>query len=180
MRKTRFDDMNCSLARALDQIGDWWTLLILREVTMGNVRFDGVQEALGIARNILSERLARLLGHEILRQEPIARGRKRRGYRLTPKGEALVPALVALMQWGDRWISGRSAIPIRVSEAATGAPLRKLALQDRDGRMLRLADIRFLPGPGARPETAAHLQRLSRAELPAASKKARRIGRASR
>ncbi len=164
MRKTRFDTMNCSLARALDEIGDWWTLLILREITMGNVRFDGIQMALGIARNVLSARLTRLIGHGVLRQKPIARGRRRQVYVLTAKGEALLPALIALMQWGDRWISGRSAVPTRVLEAATGVPVRNVTLRSGDGLALRRKEIRFVAGPGARPETAAHLERLSAAE----------------
>src|SRR5271154_4436447 len=99
MKKTAFDTMNCSLANALDQIGDWWTLLILREIMIGYDRFDDIQAALGIARNILSARLAKLADHDIVTRQPIAPGAKRAAYRLTAKGEELLPALLALMQW---------------------------------------------------------------------------------
>src|SRR5450631_6697 len=112
MKKTAFDSMNCSLANALDQIGDWWTLLILREVIIGCDRFDGIQAALGIARNILTSRLEKLVDHDILRRQAIAPGAKRTAYRLTAKGEELLPALIALMQWGDRWISGKGGEPM--------------------------------------------------------------------
>jgi DNA-binding HxlR family transcriptional regulator len=162
MRKTPFDAMNCSLAKALDQIGDWWTLLILREVIIGCDRFDDIQAALGIARNILSVRLSKLVDHDILMRRAIAPGAKRTAYRLTAKGEELLPALLALMQWGDRWISGKGHEPMNAEEAATGRRIPRLAIGNANGERLRISDIRFRAGPGARPETRAHLDRLGR------------------
>jgi len=161
MKKTAFDTMNCSLANALDQIGDWWTLLILREIMIGYDRFDDIQAALGIARNILSARLAKLADHDIVTRQPIAPGAKRAAYRLTAKGEELLPALLALMQWGDRWIN-RKGEPMIAVEAATARRLPRLAANGAAGRQLRISDIRFRAGPGARPETRAHLDRLDR------------------
>jgi DNA-binding HxlR family transcriptional regulator len=162
MRKTPFDTMNCSLANALDQIGDWWTLLILREVIIGCDRFDEIQAALGIARNILTVRLAKLVDRDILERQAIAPGAKRMAYRLTAKGEELLPALLALMQWGDRWISGRGREPMIAVEARTSRRLPRLILSGAKGEPLNVSDIRFQPGPGARPETKAHLDRLKR------------------
>ena len=162
MKKTPFDTMNCSLANALEQIGDWWTLLILREVIIGCDRFDEIQAALGIARNILSARLVKLVDHDILSREAIAPGGKRACYRLTAKGEDLLPALLALMQWGDRWISGKGSEPMIAVEAATARRLPRLTVNNADGEPLGVAEIGFRAGPGARPETRAHLDRLGR------------------
>jgi DNA-binding HxlR family transcriptional regulator len=162
MKKTPLDTMNCSLANALDQIGDWWTLLILREVIIGCDRFDDIQAALGIARNILSIRLAKLVDHNILERQAISPGAKRAAYRLTAKGAELLPALLALMQWGDRWISGKGGEPVIAVEAATARRVPRLILSNANGEPLGVSDIRFQPGPGARPETRAHLDRLKR------------------
>ena len=162
MRKTPFDTMNCSLANALDQIGDWWTLLILREVIIGCDRFDDIQAALGIARNILTVRLTKLVDHGILERRSVSPGAKRTAYRLTSKGEELLPALVALMQWGDRWINGKGKEPMIAVEAATSRRLSRLVLSDAKGKPIGVSDIRFRPGPGARFETKAHLDRLKR------------------
>lgn len=161
MRKTPFDAMNCSLANALDQIGDWWTLLILREVIIGCDRFDDIQAALGIARNILSTRLTKLVSHGILERQAISPGAKRTAYRLTAKGGELLPALLALMQWGDRWISGKGGEPMIAIEAATARRVPQLKLSNANGEPLGISDIRFSPGPGARPETRMHLERLA-------------------
>jgi DNA-binding HxlR family transcriptional regulator len=162
MKKTAFDTMNCSLARALDQIGDWWTLLILREAMLGNDRFDGIQAALGVARNILSARLQKLADHGILARQALSPGGKRTAYRLTRKGEELLPALLALMQWGDRWISGKGHEPMIAEEAAIARGVPRLTIRNASGEPLGVSDIRFRAGPGARPETRAHLDRLGR------------------
>lgn len=162
MRKTPFDAMNCSLANALDQIGDWWTLLILREVIIGCDRFDGIQAALGIARNILSIRLEKLIDHGILERQAISPGARRTAYRLTAKGGELLPALLALMQWGDRWISGKGNEPMIAVEAATTRRVPRLGLSNSSGKPMGVSDIRFRAGPGAKPETRAHLDRLDR------------------
>src|SRR2546425_1135710 len=101
MRRKTFAHMNCSIARALEQIGEWWTFLILREAFMGTRRFDGFQHNLGIARNILSARLKKLVARGILRRSVAADDARRIDYRLTDKGRALFPVLMALGQWGD-------------------------------------------------------------------------------
>jgi DNA-binding HxlR family transcriptional regulator len=101
-RKT-FDGMNCSIARALDEVGEWWSLLIVRECTLGTTRFDEFQRRLGIARNVLTARLNKLVEHGVLDKVPAQGEEHRNEYRLTAKGEDLYPVLVALLQWGDRW-----------------------------------------------------------------------------
>src|ERR1700756_1047194 len=118
-RKT-FEGMNCSIARALDQIGEWWSLLIIRECTLGTTRFDEFQRRLGIARNVLTNRLNHLVEQEILEKSPIDANARFFEYRLTRKGEELYPVLIALLQWADGWISLKSGPPVRLIEEQTG------------------------------------------------------------
>jgi DNA-binding HxlR family transcriptional regulator len=106
MTRKSLDAMNCTIAKSLDQVGDAWTMLIVRECTMGKTRFDEFQSGLGIARNILTNRLAQLVQDGILETFPAPDRVNTHGYRLTAKGEELYPVLVALMQWGDRWRTG--------------------------------------------------------------------------
>eukprot|EP01034_Spumella_vulgaris_P037096 gene37096-45765_t len=121
MQRKTFDGMNCSIARALDQVGEWWSLLIVRECVLGTTRFDEFQERLGIARNILTSRLTRLTELGILEKAPLEGQEKRQGYRLTPKGEALFPVLVALLQWGDTWAPGPHGGSVRYVEPDHGS-----------------------------------------------------------
>jgi DNA-binding HxlR family transcriptional regulator len=160
-RKT-FDGMNCSIARALDQVGEWWSLLIVRECTLGTTRFDDFQRRLGIARNVLTERLNRLIEHGVL-DKVLAEGSERRcEYRLTEKGEALYPTLIALMQWGDQWC-GHEA-PVRLVEHRSGKPVEPVELCV-GARTLGLRDVRLEPGPGASAETVDALKARNRAIL---------------
>ena len=106
MHRTSFEDMNCSIARSLEVIGEWWTPLILRDAFFGVTRFDEFQQRLGIARNILAARLDTLVDHGVLERRPYDEARGRYDYVLTDKGKALWPVLVALRQWGDEWVVG--------------------------------------------------------------------------
>jgi DNA-binding HxlR family transcriptional regulator len=98
--------MNCSIAQALEVVGEWWTILILREAFLGVTRFDDFQRRLGIARNVLSVRLDSLVRHGVLDRRPYEPARGRVDYVLTDKGRALWPVLVTLRQWGDEWLTG--------------------------------------------------------------------------
>jgi len=160
-RKT-FDGMNCSIARALDEVGEWWSLLIVRECTLGTTRFDDFQRHLGIARNVLTARLNSLVEHGVL-EKVLTEGSERRSeYRLTEKGEALYPALVALIQWGDRWCGHKA--PLHVVEHATGLPVEPVGLRVGK-RSLGLHDVRLEPGPGATPRTKEVIEARNRAIL---------------
>jgi DNA-binding HxlR family transcriptional regulator len=160
-RKT-FDGMNCSIARALDQVGEWWSLLIVRECTLGTTRFDDFQRRLGIARNVLTARLNRLVEHGVL-DKVVAEGSERRTeYRLTEKGEALYPVLVALMQWGDQWCEHKA--PLRLVEHRSGKPVEPVGLRV-GARALGLRDVRLEPGPGATAKTIDTLKARNRAIL---------------
>ncbi|MBT8240377.1 MAG: helix-turn-helix transcriptional regulator [Acidimicrobiia bacterium] len=96
---------SCSITATLDVIGDRWTLLILREIFRGQHRFSEIQSQLGVARNLLSERLGQLVEADVLERVPYQERPVRREYRLTPKGADLSASLIALMKWGDRWYS---------------------------------------------------------------------------
>lgn len=146
--KTDLSLFNCSLARALSVVGDGWTLLLLRDAFLGLSRFGEFQASLGIARNILSERLGRLCEAGMLER----RGSDTRPrYVLTDKGRALFPALIALQQWGDAW-SAPNGVPVVVADAR-GRVIRPVRVESQDGRTLDAADVQFSPGPGANPRT---------------------------
>jgi DNA-binding HxlR family transcriptional regulator len=153
--KTDLSRLNCSLARALGAVGDWWTLLIVRDAMFGVKRFSDFQQSLGIARNILSSRLERLIEAEILERQ----GTEARPlYALTAKGRALLPTLVALMQWGDEWESGAKP-PVVVTDAA-GRAIKTLEVRSQSGASLDSAGVRFAPGPGADKRTRTFFEAL--------------------
>ncbi len=158
MYRKRFDGMNCSIARALDEVGEWWSLLIVRECTQGTTRFDEFQSELGIARNVLTARLERLIELDILERYPLAERANTFGYRLTEKGTELYPVLVALMQWGDRWLSPNGKASVELIDNASGKPVQPVGVHGKNGRKLSFHDVRFAPGPGATKTTHAVIE----------------------
>ena len=155
MYRKRFTGMNCSIARSLDEVGEWWSLLIVRECTQGCRRFDEFQKELGIARNILTARLERLIELGIIERFPLEERANTDGYRLTAKGEDLYPVIVALMQWGDRWLARDGKPPITLVEDETGQPIEEMRVRTSTGDGLSFREVRFAPGPGATEKTAA-------------------------
>jgi DNA-binding HxlR family transcriptional regulator len=155
MQRKSFGGMNCSIARALEEVGEWWSLLIVRECTQGARRFDEFQRELGIARNVLTARLRRLVELGVIERFPLGDRANIEGYRLTAKGEDLYPVLVALMQWGDRWLVPDGKQPTALVEDATGTPVARLAVSGAGGRPLSFREVRFAPGPGASTTTLA-------------------------
>lgn len=157
MRRKRFGQMNCGIAQALEAIGDWWTLLIVRDAFFGARRFGDFHRSLGIAKNILSTRLAHLVEHGIFERVDVGRDGERFEYQLTEKGAALLIVLTALREWSDEWVFGPGNEPLVVRDRRTGRPISKLHLADADGAPLALSDLRFEPGPGASPDTIRQL-----------------------
>lgn len=104
--------MNCSVARTLEVVGEWWTMLVIREAFFGVRRFDDFQGRLGIARNVLAARLQGLVDNGILERRLYQERPERFEYRLTEKGRDLYPVLVSLMGWGDRWMAGENGPPV--------------------------------------------------------------------
>lgn len=143
----------CSLPAALEAIGERWSFLILRASFNGLHHFEEFQGELGIARNILANRLARLVGHGILTRVPLPEDRRKIEYRLTDKGFALLPTMVALRQWGERWETGEPAFPVLVDDRDR-LPIRDVAVLSHDGRELGKHDLHWaLPSEVGRVET---------------------------
>jgi DNA-binding HxlR family transcriptional regulator len=130
----------CALPAALEAVGERWSFLILRGVFNGLHHFEEFQSTLGIARNILSNRLARLVENDILKREPDPADRRRVAYRLTNKGRELLPVLIALRQWGERWVSGVPSNPVLVDRASR-LPVAPMSVRAVDGRPLSLSEL---------------------------------------
>jgi DNA-binding HxlR family transcriptional regulator len=153
MKRISFESMNCSLARSLEIVGEWWTLLIIREAMWGTSRFDDFHHRLGIARNILSARLVKLQDAGVIQRKVTGDSARVHDYLLTDKGWDLFPAVVALMQWGDRWIHAEEGPPIQFFDRNGGQEIQAIVLRNARGRPLRPDQIAIKAGPGARKET---------------------------
>jgi len=142
---------NCSIKRALDVVGEKWALLVMREAFYGARRFDQFQARIGCARNILSERLVTLTTAELLSRVPYreAGQRERHEYRLTAKGLDLITAVIALMQWGDRWQADPDGPPVQVLHRDCGHPVEAVLRCPYDDAIVTARDLKPVPGPGA-------------------------------
>ncbi len=136
-------------------------MLIIREAFFGIRRFEEFQSHLGIARNILTSRLKRLCENGILERVPIKEGAKRHEYVLTTKGKELMPLLITLTQWGDKWIYGKGKEPIVFLDRKKGKPIRPIQVIAADGRPLRPREMMPTAGPGANKEARERLQELA-------------------
>jgi DNA-binding HxlR family transcriptional regulator len=160
MRNSEFPSQTCSVARSLEIVGEWWTLLVIREAFFGTRRFSDFATNLGIAKNVLSDRLAKLVEAGVLERKPVVGRGNPQDYALTPKGRDLFPAIVALMQWGDRWIYGAERAPIRVLDRETGEEIAHLEVATPEGKPLRLNQALVAPGPGADEATRRRLDKM--------------------
>jgi DNA-binding HxlR family transcriptional regulator len=147
VKRTSFEDAECPVARSLDALGDWWSLLIIRDAFLGMRRFSEFQKSLGCAKNILTVRLRALVGHDILTMAPASDGSAYRQYLLTPKGRGVFPVLVALRQWSEEFDDRPEEIATLLVDRDEGRPVRKLELHADDGRLLRLGDTELRPNP---------------------------------
>jgi len=145
MRRTSFSDMSCSIARCLEQVGDWWTLLIVREAFFGTRRFGEFQSHLGIAPNVLSARLQSLVQHGILQAVAESENGRVLDYRLTDKGRDLFPVIIAMLQWGDRHAAAPQGPPVQIVDREGGRPIEALQVRAQDGRVLQARDVRVRP-----------------------------------
>ena len=141
MARKRFDDSSCSVARALNEVGDWWSLLIVLHAMYGTRRFVDFQQQLGIAKNILCDRLAKLVDNEVLRKEDVGEHGSRFEYRLTEKGRDLFPVVVALRQWGDKWNTAPDGQPLDLRDRETGQPIKAVTVQNAEGEPLSIRDV---------------------------------------
>jgi DNA-binding HxlR family transcriptional regulator len=145
VKRTSFEGVECPIARSLDVIGDWWSLLILRDALLGVRRFSEFQKNLGLAKNILTVRLRALVDQGILKMAPASDGSAYQEYVLTPKGRGVFPILVALRQWSEEFDDRPEEIGTLLVDREKGKPVRKLALYSQDGRLLSPADTAVKP-----------------------------------
>jgi DNA-binding HxlR family transcriptional regulator len=136
------DCVSCGLSSALESIGERWSFLILRGAFNGLRHFEEFQAELGIARNILANRLGRLVECGILTRRPLPDDRRKIEYRLTEKGAELLPAVVALRQWGEKWSDGIPSTPVLV-DGRDHQPIRKISIIAHDGRELSLHELHW-------------------------------------
>ena len=142
--------LSCPIPAAVELIGEKWAFLILRGAFNGLHHFEEFQAGLGIARNILSDRLAKMVAGGVLERFPDPDDRRRVIYSLTRKGEGLLPVVLALRQWGEEWGYGR--MDIVLADRRDGRPVRKMCVQAHDGRELKLADLTWIDREGERAE----------------------------
>jgi DNA-binding HxlR family transcriptional regulator len=150
VKRTSLEGDGCPIARSLDAIGDWWSLLIIRDALLGRRRFGEFQKSLGLAKNILTVRLRTLVDQGILKVTPASDGSAYQEYVLTPKGRGVFPILVALRQWSEEFDDRPEEIATIMVDRENGRPVRKLALQSQDGRLLAAADTMLKPRRGAK------------------------------
>ena len=159
MRRASFEDMNCSIAQALEEIGEWWSLLIIRDAFLGVTRFDDFQERLGIARNVLNQRLSHLVDEGVFERVAYNEHPPRYDYVLTEQGRDLWPVVVALRQWGDKHVVGRGNEPIKLRHEACGSITTAHLACDACGERLSARDARVVPGPGLEDDSLIPSQR---------------------
>jgi DNA-binding HxlR family transcriptional regulator len=151
MRLTSLANWNCSIARSLDVVGEWWTLLILRDAFRGTRRFDDFHASLGLARSVLTARLQKLTDNGILERHAYSQHPPRYEYHLTGKGQALFPVIVALLRWGDDWAPAPDGPPVVLVHDSCGNVTQPMLTCPHCHGEVCAANTRSQPGPGRRP-----------------------------
>ena len=163
MRQTSFAQMQCSLARTLELVGDWWSPLILRDLYLGLDRFEDLVNDLGISRNLLTSRLATLVEGGVVERERYQKHPPRDRYVLSPAGRDFVPILLALTAWGDRWATPDGGPPIQFRHRDCGHRFTPTVHCSACGQPVTAETVEARPGPGGRtaPGTMLIARRLS-------------------
>lgn len=164
LKPEKHDPLKRSVGHVLDIIGEGWSILIIREAFLGTRRFEEFQGRLGIARNILTARLKKLCANEILDRVPVKEGAKRHEYILTTKGKELMPLLVALTQWGDKWVFGDDNKPVIFLDREQGQPIPPVQVYSARGEVLKPRDVMIKAGPGATREARERIEELNKDE----------------
>jgi DNA-binding HxlR family transcriptional regulator len=147
VKRTNLERDACPIARALDAIGDWWSLIIIRDALLGRRRFGEFQKSHGVAKNILTVRLRNLVDRGILKLVPASDGSAYQEYVLTEKGRGVFPILVALRQWSEEFDAHPEEIESILVDREKGRPVKKLELHAQDGRLLSVDDTTVKPRP---------------------------------
>lgn len=140
---------DCGIAQALNIVGEWRTLLVLRNMFNGMRTFDSLQSHLGISTSVLAARLKTLCEAGVVEKRPNPTDGRSHEYRLTDKGIDLYPVIVALLDWGEKWVPNENGRRLTLVERRTGQPVRPLTVTSQDGRALSPREITPVPGPGA-------------------------------
>jgi DNA-binding HxlR family transcriptional regulator len=148
MERKSFSEMHCSVAQCLEVVGEWWSLLIVRDAFLGVTRFDEFQSHLGISRNILNQRLARLVETGVLVKVPYSEHPPRFEYRLTDKGRDLWPVITTMRQWGDKY-AAPTGPPLQVIHNECGQISEAQLVCSACGEPIGPRDVEASPGPGA-------------------------------
>lgn len=156
MQRTRLGHMTCSIARTMDVIGEWWTPLVLRDLLAGVTRFEDLRRDLGIATNVLTDRLATLTEHGVVERHRYQTRPDRYEYLLTEKGRDLFGVVAAMVRWGDRWESAGDGPPMLLVHDACGHPTSSVPTCEHCAAELTLDTVTGIAGPGgaAGPGTA--------------------------
>lgn len=157
MREPSFARLNCSIARALAKLGDSWSFLILRDALGGVRSFEGFMRSLGIARNTLTDRLRHLVEEGMLAQIDVGKRGTRFEYVPTQKAKEFQTPLMAIMQWGDRWVSGSGNEPAIAVDRKSGVTIEQMAVRNSSGRVISSDELTFKPGGGATKATRDYL-----------------------
>jgi DNA-binding HxlR family transcriptional regulator len=144
-----FASQNCSIARPLSVLGERWTMLVLREIFLGNRRFDEIRAELGVATNILSARLATLVDQGIVERRLYSEHPERFEYHLTEKGRDLQPILLAFLRWGDKYTAGPAGPPLETVHTQCDHVFHMVPACSHCGQEVKSTEIRPRPGPGA-------------------------------
>jgi DNA-binding HxlR family transcriptional regulator len=152
MQRTHFGSLQCPIARSLERVGEWWSILILRDAFQGLTRFDQFQKSLDIAPNILARRLNALVEGGLLERRAYCDRPPRHEYVLTERGRDFRPVLWSLLAWGNRHFAPEGASVV-VVDAETGEPADPVLIDRHSGRLLREPAFRSAPGPAADERT---------------------------
>ena len=147
MDRKSFSDMHCSVAQCLEVVGEWWSLLIVRDAFLGVRRFDDFQQRLGISRNILNQRLTALVNAGVLSKQPYSEHPPRYTYRLTDKGRDLWPVITTMRQWGDKH-AAPDGPPLELIHKDCGHLTEVVLTCSACGEPVGARDVRSVPGPG--------------------------------
>ena len=158
---TKYHTHKCSIAAALNLLGDRWSLLIVREALYGADRFGQFQRNTAISKNLLTDRLNQLVADGILERVAFADRGTNHVYRLTESGRALETTMVALQQWADRFVYGEGKEPVRLFDKASDRPVPQIEIKDASGEPISFDGVTFKPGPGADKHTRRRLSEIS-------------------
>lgn len=150
MERKSFSDMDCSVAQCLEVVGEWWTMLIVRDAFLGVSRFEDFRQRLGISRNILQQRLTKLVEVGVLQRVPYSEHPPRHDYRLTPKGRDLWPVLMAMRQWGDSH-AAPDGPPLQIIHDRCGQVSSQILVCGTCGEAVGPGDVHAVPGAGRSP-----------------------------